>query len=270
MLDGIDIERSAVPDLCQGVAGDVLASVMILETTHDAAFLQYAQNGAARLRALAREEDGLRVWPWPEGPFGDLSGTACYGFGHGVAGIVYALLRLHAVAPDAALLEEITRGLDTLARVARPVPGAPEACWWPVSRRDDTCWNAWCHGTPGVLKTLSLAHKMRLLDDALPHAGLRGMYLANNSELCLCHGVASCLYATLDARDAGINVSPYAHAMQHEADLLARALRGNTAEIFHDGAGLMTGPLGAQLTLRRASLGPGATESGGPAPLSVS
>ena len=255
--------EGAVPDVCQGWAGHLIACMELLEATGRDGFRVLAEESCARVVALAQEEAGRVVWRWPEGDYGDLSGAACHGFGHGLAGVVYALLRCRAVAPQQELIEA---GLLSLLRCAERVPGAADALWWPVSAQDSTCWNAWCHGTPGVLKAFAAAARVGLADARVLEAGLRGMYLANNSEACLCHGVGSRVDAVADCLEVpGFGLSTAMRAeFEHDLELLARSL-AVSPERAGLGQGLMTGPLGVAVALERgrrcAGHGPARTDT---------
>jgi len=149
-------------------------------------------------------------------------------------------------------------GFATLLRHGRSLPAG--GIWWPVSRSDETCWNAWCHGTPGVVKALAAGHELDLVDSASLRAGLLGMGAANSGELCLCHGVASRLDAYADAfaalpslrADAAIAASASA-----DRELLAEALHQSLAGkgLLEPGKGLMTGLAGVARTLFRYDFG---------------
>lgn len=248
--------ESDVPDICQGHAGRLLACVQLFEHVGNECFRTHAARARERLLSLAKEEDGALLWRWPKGPFGDLSGAACLGFGHGLAGILYALLRAEAIAPSASAREHIERGLVSLLRLSRVVPGTRDALWWPVSREDDTCWNAWCHGTPGVVKALATAARAGLADAPLLHAALRGMALANNSELCLCHGTASRLDAMSDCMAIPGFKLPEEALRAARSDFDTLAAIAEPAQFEPSGSdmaqGLMTGLPGVLLALHRA------------------
>lgn len=274
VLRAVDPAQSTIPDVCQGVAGLLHAALALHAQTGDAAALEIAIAAGKQICAMAQPSEGGVVWPWPKGPYGDLSGAACYGFAHGVAGVVHALLRLHTLSPSLELERVAIAGLRTIRAAARPVPGDSDAVWWPVSAEDATCWNAWCHGTPGIIKTLACARTLALPGvsaDGL-EAAIRGVHLANNSELCLCHGVASRVAASETSRAAGVEFrAALQRAHAHDKALLARALRATEmaagASVFADahehkppseatpGLGLMTGATGALLTLWRSEIG---------------
>ncbi|MBI2432379.1 MAG: hypothetical protein HYV26_05860, partial [Candidatus Hydrogenedentes bacterium] len=196
----------------------------------------------------------------PEGPFGGLSGARYWGFGHGVAGVCLALLHAYARSNDKVLLDTAQEGLHTLAAAAQPIDD--DAVWWPVSAKDETAWNAWCHGTPGIVKTLSLAAlshgDVNVL--ALLRRAVRGMALANNAGWCLCHGLCSRVDARVDAarvEDPGVR-----ELVQRDGPTDAHILEGLDGESLvpasgvralgdHEGQGLMTGTLGLYRTLLR-------------------
>ncbi len=193
---------TTVPDVCQGLAGQAAAALSAWKVTGNQAFRNVAVREGRRLMELAEPaSEGALVWPWPEGPFGSLSGARLYGFGHGAAGVVHTLFRLYEATGEASFLEAAEQGLATLRQAARPVEHAEDAVYWTCSETDDQVWNAWCHGTPGILKALAKALHVRPNegDQDLLRRGLRGMCAANNGGYCLCHGVASRLDAYADA-----------------------------------------------------------------------
>ncbi len=191
--------ESRVPDLCHGWAGFAASALAAQAFRPDARLRTLADEAGRRLLTLAAQAgDGLE-WPWPEGPFGTMAGERLHGFAHGTAGVTHTLLELHTHLGGTAYLEAAEGGLQTLRRAARDT-GA-DGSWWPCSEQDLTVWNAWCHGTPGVAKTLARALHARehAEDQRLLRRALRGIAQANNSGWCLCHGVASRLDAFADA-----------------------------------------------------------------------
>lgn len=255
LLDCPWSEAPVVPDLCHGLAGYLVALLKTWADIHDDRLLERARETGRVLAAMAvRDEDGA-FWPWPEGDFGSLSGARLFGFGHGVAGVCYALLRLHQVAPDSQIHAAARAGLETLERHARPIE-SEDAVWWPVSTRDEDVWNAWCHGTPGVVKALAAA--IEVDGDrrwgVLAERALRGVYCANNAGFCLCHGIASRLDAAVDAAHAGLPLPAAAHrdALTLQA-LDLDSLETTAQSLERDGRarGLMTGVAGVYVTLLR-------------------
>ena len=249
---------SLVPDLCQGWAGYAAAWLAVHTLAPASESRAPLQRAAERLLALAqRTPEGGLLWPWPEGPYGSMSGARSLGFAHGVAGIVHTLLRLYTVLDDPALLDAAEGGLRTLRQTVRLQDGF---AWWPPSVDDDTVWNAWCHGTPGIVKTFvqALAVREHPEDRALLRAALHGIAAANNSGWCLCHGVASRLDAYTDARSVtGTAWTEFQPAADQDAAVLA-ALDLNlleesqrNGEAGAEAGGLMTGAAGVLRALSR-------------------
>ncbi|MBI1319428.1 MAG: protein kinase [Candidatus Hydrogenedens sp.] len=250
--------HSDIPDLCHGAAGLVLACCDAASLTGAAAYMDAATAAAERLVALQSEEG---AWPWPAGPHPGLSGEKQYGLAHGAAGAIYSLAQLHCRIPDARWQSALQRGVDFLLRGARPLDtdGGEPALWWPVSESDDRCWNAWSHGTPGVVIALASAAALSpAARDALAPAAL-GITLANNSGYCLCHGIASRLEAYTAALQAGLPPETAstirAEAARDAAILAALPVQDFEArvnpEAGDDGYGLMKGAAGVWRTLLR-------------------
>lgn len=259
-LLGAAWQESEVPDLCHGLAGYLSALLAAHRHTGEKDYLARAQEVAARLGELAEREGAGCRWRWPEGDYAGLSGVCQYGYAHGVAGIVGALSGLHRIAPDDALAEQIRGAVAFLSAGALPVPGEDKARWWPVSDEDEACWNAWSHGTPGVLKGLCAAHLA--LPDAVPVSlmtqALEGIRAANNAGYCLCHGIASRLDAYVDAAHAlGAQQPTWLRdeALTDAARLAALDVwaieRRVRPEAGDDGYGLLKGAAGVVRTLSR-------------------
>ena len=268
LLDGVET-KSKVPDVCQGLAGYALGLLAAGVIAGEEPFTAKAIEAGQGLAAMAETADeGGAVWPWPEGPYGSLSGARLYGFAHGVAGIAYTLFRLYAATGERAFLEAAEAGLVTLRAASRPVDGTEDARWWPCSREDGSAWNAWCHGTPGVLKAFAAGLHVRAqeADRRLLMQGVRGIMAANNGNYCLCHGVASRLDAYEDARalfpaQKGAPDRGFLRALADEAERDAALL--GSLDLFvleqaqrrggagSEAGGLMTGAAGAVRTLLR-------------------
>ncbi|HNR30320.1 MAG TPA: lanthionine synthetase LanC family protein, partial [Candidatus Hydrogenedentes bacterium] len=253
-LTQLELPASPSPDLSHGLAGYVVALLAAHGVTRDGPCLDAAVQAGNRLLQAAARDGEDTFWPWPEGPYGSMSGARLFGFAHGVAGVGYALLRLVEVTGDDAFRRAAEAAIDTLRCHARPLDAA-NAVWWAVSPTDETVWNAWCHGTPGVVKTLSLAAAVlgRDADRELLERALRGVYVANNPGFCLCHGIASRLDAALDAaawtplpagahRDAAILAALDLPALEEAAHGIEKSGRSR---------GLMTGAAGVRRALIR-------------------
>ncbi len=265
--------RARIPDMCHGAAGYVYALAVCAHRAADGAWLPLLREAAEGLAACRETGDeGHTFWPWPDEPdAGTLRGARLLGYGHGVAGVVDALLLAYAATQHAPLRLAAEAGLDTLEACARPVAAGHPARWWPHAPEDDACWNAWCHGTPGVVQTLVRAHAVlgQPRYTALARAGAAGMALANNPGVVRCHGRASRLEALCDLRDRGL-LDDAGEALLAADCALLHALpvdHLHYAALEPTGAappptrGLMTGPLGIWRTLWRAQGGAPASGS---------
>ena len=239
------------PDICQGTGGYLAACITAEALTGDACYKHWALHAAHDLLHRAEVHPEGWLWFWREGPFGSLSGMRGYGFGHGLSGIVHTLLRAHALLGDEALWCGALRGLWMVHERARQV-GDSGGVWWSPDERDTTVWNGWCHGTPGVVKGLARAYRAvgRVEERVLLEQALEGVASANNSELCLCHGVASRVDAYLDARAALGTDFPdrFRGALDQDVGLLMDVVRrsdwGDELDAVRGagaGSGLMTG-----------------------------
>lgn len=257
LLMEIDPAASAVPDLCQGLAGLLRAALEIHALTGDPRAEAMAAQALERVLALGVPGPGGGMqWLWPEGDYGTLAGQACYGYGHGVAGIVEVLFQAAQHLHRAEARDAAEAGLRTLHATALPIG---EGCWWPVAADDDTCWNGWCHGTPGVLRAIAgaLRYRPSVADTALAVRALRGMAAANAGNWCLCHGVVSRLDAynailpLLPENDAAEFLRPAKADAAILAALVAGGLQDAEARPAHDTgqAGWMTGVAGVLQTL---------------------
>jgi serine/threonine protein kinase len=251
---------SRVPDITHGWAGYAHACLAAHRVQGGDGLLELAATAGDRFVAMMQHQGAGAVWPWPDGPFGTLSGAAPHGFAHGTAGVVYALLGLHAATGENRYRDAALSGLDTLHTTAQEVPGVLDAAWWAVSENDSACWNAWCHGTPGIVKTLAQAVRVlnRTEDRALLWRALRGVDAANNPGYCLCHGIASRLDAHADAlalpdQEATQSEAAALHdtALLAHLDLPALDLSGHGLERGGISRGLMTGAAGPLRTLLR-------------------
>jgi len=259
LLTGHAWERSDVPDLCHGVAGTVWALLDAHRLAPDDGYLDRAAAAGERLASMAEPTDDGRCWPWPDGPHAGLSGERQYGFAHGTAGVVSALCALQALSPSNARADAIAGGIRFLLSGARALEG--DACWWPVSETDERCWNAWSHGTPGVVKALAAASPYSSEAVGALSSAVRGIGLANNTGYCLCHGIASRLDAYLDALPLLAESDAEAHAealaqASADAEILARMpahryeARVNP-EAGDDGYGWLKGAAGVWWVLAR-------------------
>lgn len=255
VLESFDPGQHRVPDVCHGLAGYALAALGAWDATGLDPFRERALRAGERLLALANEGEQGVYWPWPEGPYGSLSGARLFGFAHGVAGVTYTLLRLYEAFDLPVFRDGSVQGLETLARGAAALDDG-RGHWWPFSDGDATCWNAWCHGTPGVVKALARAVGVmgRNADRTLLNLALTGVASANNAGFCLCHGIASRLDAYADAKE--YNAAHVASARRDAAilsalDTYALESCAHGLEAAGRSRGLMTGAAGVYRTLAR-------------------
>ena len=260
MLENILRYDSFVPDVTHGWAGYVLACLAAHHVEGDKTLRKFATEAGDRLVTLMQRTETGAVWPWPKGPHGTLAGATPHGFAHGTAGVAHALLALYGETCEDVYRDAALAGLATLHTTARTVPEADDAVWWPVSNHDDACWNAWCHGNPGIVKTLAKAVALlhREEDHVLLLRALRGVATANNPGYCLCHGIASRLDAYADALPVlGDAAAEFAEEAQRDLALLATLdvypLENEAPSLERGGVsrGVMTGAAGVMRTALR-------------------
>ncbi|TMC15526.1 MAG: type 2 lantipeptide synthetase LanM [Chloroflexi bacterium] len=128
-------------DIIAGAAGALLGLLAFYAVSPDEVVLDRAVTCGQRLLQRRTESAaGYRAWP-------TLEGKLLTGFAHGVAGIVYALLRLYAVTRDGDVLAAAQEGMAYEDSVL-----VREAGNWPDLRMDEqpAFMTSWCHGAPGI------------------------------------------------------------------------------------------------------------------------
>lgn len=269
LLHAVEAAAPDIPDLCQGQAGLLRAALEIFGATGDPRDRALAWDVCDRLVAMARPTaPGGRVWPWPQGDYGSLAGQSLYGHAHGVAGIASVLLRAGAALDHPAAHAVGASGIQALCDVSATLNAdkrkqkttektsnnhADYAEWWPVSSDDATCWNAWCHGNPGILLALTACIDLTNKDKnkQLSTQTAHGMMACNHGGWCRCHGLASRVWAWAEAWPLLRDDATLADQARKDAAVLARlALLGPVAEGAINphaggGGGLMTGRAGA-------------------------
>ncbi|MDJ0944430.1 MAG: lanthionine synthetase LanC family protein [Kiloniellales bacterium] len=192
--------RQAEPDLLAGVAGGVVALLVLWEALDEAALLEMALRQGDVLLAAAEPADAGRSWTsvsHPENP-------GLTGFSHGASGIGYALFELFAATGDARYLDVAQAAFDY-----ERLWYDPDAANWPdlrgrLHQKPETgssppFQTAWCHGAPGIalarLRAYARFCDERHRDEALTaldttacavEAGLS----SQNHNYSLCHGMA--------------------------------------------------------------------------------
>lgn len=262
VLDTLRHTQNPAPDLTHGIAGYAAATLAAHRITGEVRYLNWAVAAGQRLvkQGIAMERGML--WPWPEGHYGTLSTAKLYGFAHGAAGVSWVLLQLHKATGEEKFLEAALGGLNAIRGAVKTVPGADHAVCWPCSAADDSIWNAWCHGGPGIIKALAAGLRARDhdTDRALLARAAQGVAATNNGHYCLCHGVASRLDAYMDALPwlEGDALQAVETAAARDAALLA-AMEITDAEdpVLGDpeARGLMTGAIGVARVLLQFDLG---------------
>lgn len=185
------VEEDESFDVVVGSAG-ILAVVLGLyrRRPSDAVLKVAIACGDHLLRRGRRNERGLG-WPVPAG--GDLPLT---GFGHGTAGIAWALAELASVTREPRFEEAVEAALDYERSWF-----SPEENNWPDLREDrqeagDWAYhNAWCHGAPGIglgrVGTLELTEdpdEKELLRREIRAAVETTLESGFGDSHCLCHG----------------------------------------------------------------------------------
>lgn len=132
------------PDMTHGAAGQGVASLIVADLLSEGSWDEDAHRCAEYLIANQLDEGH---WIMPEGVRG-LEGEAFYGFAHGAAGIAY-FLAAYASRYDHEQAERAWRRAADWLESEAVDPAAPSLSWsW--SSRQETVWNYWCHGAPGI------------------------------------------------------------------------------------------------------------------------
>lgn len=217
-------------DLISGMAGTSLAFALAAAALdNDPALLGRSVAAADRLLAMGDREGMLLSWPSIPDRRANLTG-----FGHGAAGMAFALLVVDSQAPDprfreaAAAAFAYENGVFDSARANWPdfriLPGYPPGeDFFPV---------AWCHGAAGIVRSRQLAEAVGGIDVAADVAA--GLWTtareaerwsrAPGADFTLCHGVLGLADALLDSARAG----------GAEYGALTTAIAGSAAAAFHD------------------------------------
>lgn len=136
------IAPSGQPDLCDGLAGAILAWTTLYALTGERRLLSSAEAWARQLEASEIGTPGGSVWPVA-------GGRRYLGFAHGAAGIGTAAFSLaHATGNSRwrALGERAWQSLESSF-----VPALGNWPLEPAAIGGRTAMTAWCHGSPGIL-----------------------------------------------------------------------------------------------------------------------
>jgi len=216
-------------DLIGGTAGSLLALTIASSALGDDVLLARAREAAEIVLRLGRRGDGGIVsWSTMRDSMGHLTG-----FAHGSAGNAYALLALHAVAPDPELRDAIAGAIAYETTVFSAEHGNwPDLRYFGTGPREPGYSNAWCHGAVGIVRARLLAERLGFpvagdVDVALRTVAAHAEMLVGDpsSDMTLCHGVFGAVDALLDGARAGR--TEYAPAIgRHAAAAVERHHRG--------------------------------------------
>jgi type 2 lantibiotic biosynthesis protein LanM len=182
------IQEDETYDLIAGSAGGAAALLALHRHRPSPALLELAVRCGERLLAGAvRSERGLG-WPAP----GGVSRLPLTGFGHGTAGIAWALARLALVSGE----ERFRRAAREALRYERSWFSREHGNWPDLRESRETggervFFHAWCHGAPGI--GLGRVGLLSCLDDPEMPAEIRTAVGSTLTEgfgfnHCLCHG----------------------------------------------------------------------------------
>jgi type 2 lantibiotic biosynthesis protein LanM len=150
------------------------------------------RHGEHLIASADRSDDG---WSWPTNARWARNLT---GYAHGVAGIAWSLLELHAATGD----ERFRTAASEALRYERRHFDAERRDWLDFRKLEETgtwheprCATAWCHGAPGIGMSRLRVRDLVPNDDAVPaeiedaiKTTLASLVVPNNFSLC--HGHA--------------------------------------------------------------------------------
>ncbi len=242
------IEADETFDLLAGAAGAIPGLLLLHRRTGQAAHLALAVAAGDHLLKAAKREGDRACWATAAAPEG------MGGFGHGTAGIAWALRRLHEASGEARFLQA---ALEALAFEESLFDDADQN-WRDLRHLDGVnCSTAWCHGAVGnglaYLSFSALIGEDRARE-RVRQAARATFRFGMGWNHCACHGDASALELLQEAADRGL-APPEVSRASELARLLASLDQhgsrcGITNEVFSPS--LMTGPGGIAYQLLRA------------------
>jgi hypothetical protein len=192
----------ASPDLMNGTAGRLRFHLLLWDETKQSEHLAHAVTAGEELLAASKEAaDGERSWVIPPG-YGDLSGAAPLGYGHGAAGIADALLDLYEVTGEVRYRRVVADAARWLSRQAVPALDDGTGLAWPMSSGGVPMPAYWCHGAAGIGRFFLHAADFNLLSADVPlwigavQSTARGTRWAGPTQ---CHGLSGNIELLLDA-----------------------------------------------------------------------
>jgi lantibiotic modifying enzyme len=209
--------RGESPDLFHGLAGRVLANLLMWDASGDAHCLKVARECGD---ALCDGRDGVRTPSWriPEG-YSGLSGHEYVGYAHGTAGIADALIELAAATHHERYAEVARSCVISLVDQAMPTLDDDSGLAWPAVPGGAAHAPFWCHGAAGVGRLLLSAVRHDLWPNAAEPLtrACRAVAKTRWSGPTLCHGLAGNAEFLLDAGRALHDD----HILADASDLLA-------------------------------------------------
>jgi len=178
--EGICRENSQL-NIIQGLAGQGLAAIFYGKP----AGRDIARQQVEQLVSL-QEKDGSWIKPTQ----GKRNGAKINGFGYGIAGIAYFLLKYGNWVADTTALTSGIKALDYLTKAAHNTQGTS---YWMENNRSKIATNWWCSGAAGIaltyLKAFEVAGNTRyrqIAESALRHVKKDFVHF----NLSQCHGLS--------------------------------------------------------------------------------
>jgi len=184
-------------DLLGGIAGAIIARLVLHAVTGRVDHLSLAERLSADLMRGANLAHGEASWPSRQAPhLPDL-----LGFSHGTAGIAHALLELFVYTGTPALRDFAERAFAYERRWfetdARNWPNLHEILSFRDGKTELLFLTYWCHGAPGAALSRIRAYEILGVDTTLEEAlDALGTTCASIDcgqafdDYCLCHGAA--------------------------------------------------------------------------------
>lgn len=242
------IEADETFDLLAGAAGAIPGLLLLHRRTGQAAHLALAVAAGDHLLQAAKREDGRAWWPTAAAPEG------MGGFGHGTAGIAWALRQLHEACGEVRFLE----GAQAALAFEESLFDETDQNWRDLRHLDGVnCSTAWCHGAVGnglaYLSFTSLIGEDRANERVRQAAGATFRFGMGWNH-CACHGDASALELLQEAADRGLAPPEVSRASELARLLASLERHGSRCGITNDvfSPSLMTGPGGIAYQLLRA------------------
>jgi lantibiotic modifying enzyme len=192
------------PDLFHGIAGRLLADLLLWDSTSDPKALDRAVAYGNCLLERREGGTGEACWRIPPG-YADLSGKCFLGYAHGAAGIADALLDLAEVTGQSKYLDAACQAMAWIARQATPALDDQSGLAWPASEGGNPYPPFWCHGATGIGRLFLHAERLGIWPDAtetlqgICRSVARG---ARWSGPTLCHGLTGNAEFLLEAGKA--------------------------------------------------------------------